>query len=64
MRVMRNAYKMLVINLKVRCQLGDLGIDGRIILKQILHKYWNIDIGSHTVTLDTVLYIDGFSSKT
>jgi hypothetical protein len=32
---MRNAYKILVENVKGRDDVGDLGIDGRIIKKEI-----------------------------
>jgi hypothetical protein len=35
---MRDSYRILVGNLKGRDHLGDLGIDGRIILKWILKK--------------------------
>jgi hypothetical protein len=36
--IFRNAYKILIGNLKVRDQLEDPGVDGRIILKLILGK--------------------------
>jgi hypothetical protein len=35
---MRNIYKIVVINLKVVEHFGDLGMDGRIILKWTLNK--------------------------
>jgi hypothetical protein len=35
MREIRNAYKFVVGKPKGRDQLGDLGIDGRIILKHL-----------------------------
>jgi hypothetical protein len=36
---MRNAFKILVDNLKGRDHLEDLAVDGRIILKWILNKW-------------------------
>jgi hypothetical protein len=36
MRQMRNIYKILIRNLKGKYLLEDLGVDGRILLKQIL----------------------------
>jgi hypothetical protein len=33
MREMKNAYKILVGKLKGRDHLGDLGVDGRILVK-------------------------------
>jgi hypothetical protein len=35
---MKNAYKILIRNLKERDRLGDVGVDGRIILQRILKK--------------------------
>jgi hypothetical protein len=35
---MRNAYRILVGNLKRKDPLVDVGVDGRIILKHILNK--------------------------
>jgi hypothetical protein len=35
---MRTAYEILFVNLKVRDHLGDVTVDGRIILKWILGK--------------------------
>jgi hypothetical protein len=34
----RNAYKILAKNLKGKDYLGDIDVDGRIILKRILRK--------------------------
>jgi len=38
MRELRNAYKILIGNPEGRDHLGELGVDGRIILKWILKK--------------------------
>jgi hypothetical protein len=38
MREMRNAYKILVENLKERDHTKDLGVDGRIVLEWIFGK--------------------------
>jgi hypothetical protein len=38
MKEMRNAYKILVVNLKGRHHLEDLDIDGKVILDGILGK--------------------------
>jgi hypothetical protein len=35
-REMKNVYRIIVENLKRRDQMGDLGVDAMIILKQIL----------------------------
>jgi len=37
-RAMRNTYKILVGNLEKRDHFGDLGVDGRILLKWVLQK--------------------------
>jgi hypothetical protein len=39
---MRNAYSIVVGNLKERDRLEDVGIDGEIILKWILGKVWEV----------------------
>jgi hypothetical protein len=36
---LRNAYEILVGNLNIRDHLGDLGLDGKIILEWILGTY-------------------------
>jgi hypothetical protein len=38
MRQMRNAHKILIGNLKGKSNLGDLDVNGRIILEWILKK--------------------------
>jgi hypothetical protein len=38
MRELRNAYKILIGNPEGRDHLGELGVDGRIILKWILKE--------------------------
>jgi hypothetical protein len=52
-RHMRNAYKMLVVNMKGRHHLRDLGIDGRVKLKSMLKKQdvrlWTGVVWSRTV---------------
>lgn len=37
----KNALNILMENLKENGHLGDLGVDGRLILKRILNKMWD-----------------------
>jgi len=41
----RGVYRVLLGNLKERDHLGDLGVDGRIILRWI---FWKWDVGART----------------
>jgi hypothetical protein len=40
---MRNTYKILIVKPKGTEQLGELDIDGRILLKRIL-KEWDLNV--------------------
>jgi hypothetical protein len=43
MREVKHLYRILSENIKVRDHLGDEDVEGRIILKWILQKYYEVD---------------------